>query len=210
MTLLELLVKELPKRGGWPEEISEFITQDGDGTVFCWAGAGLFMAGNSWCIKTGDRRQIIFPKTPNPATDYNSAIITRQQYEVALAASKKEWDGAGLPPVGFLVERSFNNHHFHECKIVAHSLTSSIPQAAFCDVDGGLNGWGIESAFRPILSEADKKRRDGVLALARVDEMVAPFEYGSKMRDGSLIGSFWYDLYDAIAAGKIPGIKLED
>lgn len=64
--------------------------------------------------------------------------------------------------------------------------------------------------FRPIRSEADKKREKGVVALATADPKVAPFTYGEKMTNGELIGSAWYDLYDAIAAGKVPGIKLED
>lgn len=207
MTLLELLVKELPKRGGWPEDISEFITQDGDGTVFCWVGSGLFMAGDSWCIKTGDYRQIIFPKTPNPATDYNSAIITRNQYELALAASKNEWDGDGLPPVGTKCEFKCATGGWVEVEITA------IARNGLCFVEDGKNGENyvsFEREFRPSRSEADKKREKGVVALATADPKVAPFAYGEKMSNGELIGSAWYDLYDAIAAGKVPGIKLED
>lgn len=32
MTLLELLVKELPKHGGWPDSVF-YVTQDSDGQV---------------------------------------------------------------------------------------------------------------------------------------------------------------------------------
>ncbi|WP_161576585.1 hypothetical protein, partial [Cronobacter sakazakii] len=62
--------------------------------------------------------------------------------------------------------------------------------------------------FRPIRSEADNKRAAGVTALAKAGGAV-DFEYGRKTIDGELSAPGWYELYDKIAAGKIPHIRIE-
>lgn len=133
------------------------------------------------------------------------AEIKREQYEAALAASKNEWNGSGLPPVGF------------ECEM-QDSVGEFIPVDIIVNHDGFAFGRNYDRhavyfsdkrcEFRPLRSEADKKREIGVLSLARADPAVGIFEYGEKMSDGRLIGYAWYDLYDAIAAGKIPGIRI--
>ena len=100
MKLIDLLVKELPKRGGWPE-VALNATQDKDGEVCFSAGAvpefGLAAwDGGDWC---GNEFHTI------KASDYDTAIITREQYESALAASKAivghdgwiEWGGGECP-----------------------------------------------------------------------------------------------------------------
>lgn len=83
-TLLQILVEELPKRGGWPE-CALNATQDKDGEVCFSAGAvpefGLAAwDGGDWC---GNEFYTI------TATDYATTIITSEQYESALAASKE-------------------------------------------------------------------------------------------------------------------------
>ena len=100
MKLLDLLVKELPRRGGWPEGALN-ATQDKDGEVCFSAGAipefGLAAwTGGDWCAN--EFHTIT-------ATDYDTAIITREQYEDALAASKAvaghdgwiQWAGGECP-----------------------------------------------------------------------------------------------------------------
>ena len=100
MKLIDLLVKELPKRGGWPEGALN-ATQDKDGEVCFSAGAvpefGLAAwTGGDWC---GNEFHTI------TASDYDTAIITRNQYESALAASKAvvgrdgwiQWAGGDCP-----------------------------------------------------------------------------------------------------------------
>ncbi|EFJ2475466.1 hypothetical protein G5Z15_003788 [Escherichia coli] len=83
-TLLQILVEELPKRGGWPDGALN-ATQDKDGEVCFSDGAvpefGLAAwEGGNWC---GNEFYTI------TAIDYATAIITRDQYEAALAASKE-------------------------------------------------------------------------------------------------------------------------
>lgn len=94
MKLIDLLVKELPKRGGWPEGALN-ATQDKDGEV-CFSSGAVPEFGyaawecGDWC---GNKFHTI------RATDYDTAIITRAQYEAALAASEGwiEWNGGKCP-----------------------------------------------------------------------------------------------------------------
>lgn len=100
MKLIDLLVQELPKRGGWPE-VALNATQDKDGEV-CFSSGAIpefgyaAWSGGDWC---GNEFHTI------RASDYDTAIITRAQYEAALAASKAvvghngwiEWSGGKCP-----------------------------------------------------------------------------------------------------------------
>lgn len=100
MKLIDLLVKELPKRGGWPEGALN-ATQDKDGEV-CFSSSATHefgyaaWEGGDWC---GNEFYTI------TADDYDTAIITRAQYEAALAAIKAvvghngwvQWAGGECP-----------------------------------------------------------------------------------------------------------------
>lgn len=113
MKLIDLLVQELPKRGGWPEGALN-ATQDKDGEVCFSAGAVpefgfATWEGGDWC---GNEFFTI------RAADYSTAIITREQYEAALAASKAvvthdgwiQWDGGECPVEdGVLVDIRIRN-----------------------------------------------------------------------------------------------------
>ena len=100
MKLLDLLVQELPERGGWPE-CALNATQDKDGEVGFSAGAVpefgyAAWEGGDWC---GSEFLTI------RASDYATAIVTREQYEASLAASKAvvghngwiQWAGGDCP-----------------------------------------------------------------------------------------------------------------
>lgn len=84
MKLIDILVRELPKRGGWPETAST-ATQDSDGEI-CFSSGGKHeyciasWKGGKW---TGDGFMA------EHAIDYEISIISREQYESALAASKE-------------------------------------------------------------------------------------------------------------------------
>lgn len=113
MRLVDLLVKELPKRGGWPDGALN-ATQDKDGQVCFSAGAVpefgyVAWEGGDWC---GNE----FYTTR--ASDYATAIITREKYESALAASKSvvghdgwiQWAGGDCPvDSDAIVEVKFRN-----------------------------------------------------------------------------------------------------
>lgn len=115
MKLVDLLVKELPKRGGWPE-VALNATQDKDGEVCFSSGATpefgyAAWEGGDWC---GNEFHTI------RANDYDTAIITRAQYEAALAASKAvvghngwvQWAGGECPvDSDEIVEVKFRRHN---------------------------------------------------------------------------------------------------
>lgn len=90
-TLLQILVEELPNNGGWPRGCHA-ITQDSDKAINTYDSAdgletneyGTWRWLESWidyCITAKD--------APCLASDYATAIITRDQYEAALAARKE-------------------------------------------------------------------------------------------------------------------------
>lgn len=208
MKLINILVQE---NFEWPGNVM-MVHQDYDGQLWGWD-----THGNTVYLKT-------LTYVSDKAREFGVKesmvnMVTREQYEAALAASKNitplqygavedAWDGAGLPPVGCECEFIDGGIAIGKVKVLAHDRGVVVYKT---DTDGyhGIKP-SKSKKFRPIRSEADKKRAEGVIALSRVDPQVMPFEYGEKMSDGSLVGSFWYELYDAIAAGKIPGVKLED
>ena len=100
MKLIDLLVKELPKRGGWPEGV-EAMAQDADGAVQNYSDTidirindelahGNSRIALSYSIDSGEC---------GIATDRLTAIITRSQYESALAENDGwiEWGGGECP-----------------------------------------------------------------------------------------------------------------
>lgn len=85
MKLIDLLVHELPKRGGWPAGV-DAVEQDGEGQ--------LFEMESDYCSDFKLKK----------CDDWIADVVTRQQYESALATSQKPvWNGEGVPPVGVSV-----------------------------------------------------------------------------------------------------------
>lgn len=196
--LLARLVSDLPSMGGWPEWAVECILHRGSCKAMFYDNGGCFNGYPS------------FPDIKFKEEALVERVVYREMYEAALAASKPGWDGEGLPPVG--CEFLFGTHQTKaKCIAVGRDVIfASIGNPD--EEDGAYEEFVISihhSEFRPIRSEAEKKRAEGVIALSRVDPNVAPFEYGDKHSDGSLIGSAWYELYDAIASGKIPHIRID-
>lgn len=101
MKLIDILVEELPKRGGWPKS-ANCITQDGDLKVepaYCHPSVAKCRDGGFWFL---DSSRIGGFEVDTLASDYTTAIITREQYEAALAAKNDgwiEWGGGEYPPV---------------------------------------------------------------------------------------------------------------
>lgn len=112
MKLLDLLVQELPERGGWPEAAS-YVVQDYDGTVkFSKSINFLHIKAGEWCSNE-DGDDWIYSDRPFEgnfhhyitANDWKVSIVTREQYKTALAASKAvvghdgwiQWAGGDCP-----------------------------------------------------------------------------------------------------------------
>lgn len=108
-----------------------------------------------------------------------------------------EWNGDGLPPVGVECETMLKVHGSPWVKFKCLAVDGI---AAF-----GFTGKGHIVAqenthnFRPIRTEAERKREEAVSAI---------FTHSSiRERDGGRDAAEL--VYDAIAAGKIPGINLD-
>lgn len=105
-----------------------------------------------------------------------------------------EWNGEGLPPVGVKCEMSYSDNEWYRCVIIAKGEEQIIYKREGCEE---FSGHRNNYKFRPIRSEADKKRDAAISAIDTVCLLV---------RDASKTASA---IYDAIAAGDIPGVKIE-
>lgn len=119
MKLIDLLVKELPKRGGFPEGANECV-QDSDGTVKFFDSDSLSFGGYGW---SGSERGKFYCKNEdkiiglNLSCDYNSSIVTREQYEAAIAENEGwiEWSGGECPVDGdAIVEVKYRWHNHRQ------------------------------------------------------------------------------------------------
>ncbi|ATG01241.1 Uncharacterised protein [Lelliottia amnigena] len=127
-----------------------------------------------------------------------------EKYHVISAAWKfepVEWDGEGLPPVGSNVEARFEGEWvevtvaYNDCP-ESQSDESVWNEALVFNRITTRPFWADE--LRPIRSEADKKRDAAVESMfytLPLDVML-----GKDVREA---------IYDAIAAGKIPHIRID-
>ena len=184
MKLIDLLIQELPKRGGWPENVT-YIGQDYDRELMFY-GRGKAITGILLDELAIDHRK---------CGEYGGAKITKEQYESALASSQKPaWNGEGLPPVGCECECQFLDV-WNVCKVLFVGADVIVGV-----IDGSERAFSVNhTKFRPLRTEAERKRDAAVEAMQReADE------------GDNWIYSEYEIIYDAIAAGKIPGVKLDD
>ena len=206
MKLIDLLVQELPKRGGWPDGALS-ITQDDDGSLCVWDTNDPHYDGFSWKHHTRNSLEYYWHgiEGVHLSCDHRESIVTYWQYKAALAASQKPtWNGEGVPPVGCECEYSLNaGKTWWKCKIDYIVGTQGV--VMLCDTFEGVqyvkfSSYGGTLKFRPIRTEADKKR-----------ERICDAIYGAltKAERQHNRSDEAEAVYDAIAAGKIPGVKLE-
>lgn len=109
----------------------------------------------------------------------------------------EEWDGEGLPPVGFNVEVFFINddtpkwYSFVSKFIGEENVIAMVGLEEFSYTKHELLSTSVK--FRPIRSEADKKRDEIIEAIS---SYALPYKCGE-------------DIYNAIADGKIPHIRID-
>ena len=195
MKLIDLLVKELPRRGGWPCGV-DAVEQDSEGQ--------LFEMESDYCSDFKLKK----------CDDWIADVVTRQQYESTLAASQKPtWNGEGMPPVSEKVEFFINPKLGYcndwipaagtEMEVVAHKTTTDGNDVAVCYWDEGGAGRSccfVPESLKPLRTEAERKRDIAIEAILS-DMRTIPCDLA--LRDEVAV------IYDAIAAGKIPGVKLE-
>ncbi|WP_220495844.1 hypothetical protein, partial [Oceanospirillum sediminis] len=102
MKLIDLLVQELPKRGGWPEGAVECCRHYGTNSIDFYDETGNW--DDDCYLKYGKdfAKDCVYEET---LESHRLQSISRNQYESALTASQKlAWNGEGLPPVGYECE----------------------------------------------------------------------------------------------------------
>lgn len=206
MKLIDLLVQELPKRGGWPDGALS-ITQDNDNSLCVWDTNDPHYDGFSWKHHTGNSLVCYWHgiNAVPLSCDHKESIVTYWQYKKALTASQKPaWNGEGLPPVGCECEYLDNNGKWHPVtiKYASDQLVVISGITKIIDVEQGTEiAKDIiidKPKFRPTRSEAERKRDDAKHTIAELCRSSASNGHAADL------------IYDAIAAGKIPGVKLED
>lgn len=183
MKLIELLIQEtLSGKFKWPE-CCYALVQGSSGAVY--------LAGGGMPLQKFEL-----------AEDWELAEVTREQYEAALAAAQQPvWNGEGLPPIDLLCE--WRNDSGAEPKWEEGYLRAKINtesgELLVIEPRGGyaLEWRGMHAKFRPIRSEADKKRDAAISAIDATCLLV---------RDASTTAAA---IYDAIAAGEIPGVHVD-
>lgn len=176
MKLIDILVQELPKLGGWPIG-ADSIYQNAKG----------HLVGVQGCIVSPVDMVLGIV-----AEDVHRSV-TREQYEAALAGSKPEWDGEGLPPVGMEIEYKFTKVNyrtdFSRGKVLAYGMHNVF-----------MEHWSSKNEFiqpldkiefRPIRSEADKKRYEAIKKICEV------LSVGKNAEDDAK------NIYEYIKSGKI-------
>lgn len=113
MLLIDLLVQELPKRGGWPTGATRCV-QDGDGKVrFDSTVSNLIRIEECWMLNS---HFLGYQFKHNICDDWSFDPVYHKQYEAAL---KPVWDGIGVPPVGTECEVSWCGSKRENKKIIA-------------------------------------------------------------------------------------------
>lgn len=203
MKLIDLLVQELPKRGGWPHDALS-ITQDNDGSLCVWDTNDPHYDGFSWKHHTGNSLMYFWcgEGAMSLSSDHNESIVTYWQYKAALAASQKpSWNGEGLPSVGLECECHVDEGVIH-CIVVGYDFDGkavvmrNVPARKYFSIQAS------SGRIKPLRTEAERKRDAAAEAIDwYMPEFIpdTPNDYYHAKK-----------IYDAIAAGKIPGVKLED
>ncbi len=203
MKLIDILVRDISKHGGWPHGVDN-ITQYSTGEL-CFNSIG------GGCIESCTGIFLEPHEDGYPDWAFGTKV-TREQYEAALAASKPEWDGEGLPPVGCRVEVKADDFeggwlvidvvYVHNGEVVG--IVQSENEYLNDRLEKFSAGYN-RAEFRPIRPEEDR-RRD-----ASIQEMIELIDSLVGERANPVHGkkSVAEKFYDAIAAGKIPHICID-
>lgn len=188
MTLLELLIKKLPQCAGWPKDAARCIYHE-------YKEGATFYDVEGAMVKNG----VGFIDLCIP--DVRIEEVTREQYEAALAASKPEWDGDGLPTVGCESQIILGkNGDLGVCEVlfIGSDIIVWRQKSTFAEGSSFLRN----VRFLPIRSEEEKKRDEVANGLIEYLDKETDIDNVFSIKD--VIG-----FYDAIAAGKIPHIRID-
>ena len=161
-------------------------------------------AGDYIWLHTGSGGDIIAYRLQQPGID-SRAKDDRLEHDlnecIGQDVDTPEWNGEGLPPVGTIcqakVPRSITGWEWRKVKVVESGIPGAEKEVLVYDLETTIPSWADE--FRPLRTEAERKRD------AAVEAMQMEADEGDNW-----IYSEYEIIYDAIAAGKIPGVKLDD
>ncbi|QWX10282.1 hypothetical protein PRB90_gp13 [Klebsiella phage BUCT610] len=107
------------------------------------------------------------------------------------------WNGEGVtPPVGYMCERSWAGDEWLSCEILFASNQIVVVKLKESGIEDAYNIGDV--TFRPIRSEVERKRDAAKNAIADLCMLSSGNCHSADL------------IYDGIAAGEIPGVKLED
>lgn len=113
------------------------------------------------------------------------------------------WNGEGvIPPVGCICESSWAGDEWQQCEILFRSNQFVVVKLKESGMEDAYNVGDV--IFRPIRPEEELKREE---AIAKITDAIC-----GEIPDTGMATAAKYATraYDAIATGKIPGVKLED
>lgn len=137
------------------------------------------------------------------APGYNRAVFREIATEASISAQNPAWNGEGLPPAGCEFEYSFSGNGFvtwHQVKCTAVGCSGVL-----CVDEKGTEMYrnNINNRFRPIRTEAERKREEVAESLVRFLDKETDID--NIFRKYDVMG-----FIDYIEAGKIPGVRLTD
>lgn len=200
MKLIDLLVQELPKRGGWPNgaEYCHLTQYDRHCLTIVFSHKQVDAVNNPIISK----EEMVFSGIGYLGDTLYGCIVTAKEYKSALALSQKPaWNGEGLPPVGCECECYVDEGIIH-CVVVGYDFDGkavvmrNVPARKYFSIQAN------SGRIKPLRTEAERKRD----AAAEAIDWYMPEFIPDTTND-------YYHakkIYDAIAAGKIPGVKLDD
>ena len=160
-------------------------------------------AGKYYWPRTGQEYDIIAYRLHQPQ-EVAEADEEADLNECIGQDAAQVWGGEGKPAMGEKYEHhSGGQWEAFTIAGIYENLVTGFTDYWMVKEDGSSYTVGNPYRFRPIRSEADKRRDEAAQALCCAGGGIG------KVDESAGIGSCWFDVYDAIAAGKIPGVKLE-
>lgn len=172
---------------GAPEWCTHVSKSPSKGWI-AWEQAGESKKGNMYQWNDGE----------SPVSTYEGGGMRLNIIAERQPITEPEWDGVGLPPVGCEFEYQDHNGKFIRATMDYCGKNFAIVHYS----DSGDSWLRLTGAkFRPLRTEADKKRE--AICTAIYGALTKAEREHNRSDEADAV-------YDAIAAGKIPGVKLED
>lgn len=194
------------KNGGWIEWGGGKCPVDDGEVVDVMFGRGGRISTNiaeCWCwIHRGTSSDITAYRLHQPKKSEQAESDDEADLNECIGQDAAQvWDGEGKPTIGTKCE----HHSGGQWEVVTiagihENLVTGFTDYWMVKEDGSSYTVGNPYRFRPVRSEADKKRDEAVTAMLSV--------FGSNAATGTTAAL--KAIYDAIAADEITGVKLED